>query len=68
MLREIYHALPIYVWMICELSVMIFSIIPLYFLLMWLATMISKCVEKGRKAYDVKRRKRKVTRNNKNYS
>lgn len=68
MLKEIYHALPVYVWMVGFLLAMIFSFVPMYFLLMWLITTISKYIEKGKEAYDVKRRKRKVTRNNKNYS
>lgn len=68
MLKEIYHALPVYVWMAGFLLAMIFSFVPMYFLLMWLITTISKYIEKGKEAYDVKRRKRKVTRNDKNYS
>lgn len=65
MLKVIYHALPIYVWFGCFVSAMIFSMIPMYFLLMWLANTISKCIEKGKEMYDVKRRKKRVSRNNK---
>lgn len=68
MLKEIYHALPAFIWMAGFLLAMIFSFVPMYFLLMWLITTISKYIEKGKEAYDVKRRKRKVTRNNKNNS
>lgn len=68
MLKEIYHALPAFIWMAGFLLAMIFSFVPMYFLLMWLATTISKYIEKGKEAYAIKRRKRKVTRNNKNNS
>ena len=64
MLKVIYHALPVYVWMGAFLFLMIFSFIPLYFLLMWIANTISKGIE----LYDVKRGERRATRNNKKNS
>lgn len=57
--------MPRTVWMGCFVSAMIFSIIPMYVVLMWLANTISKYIEKGKEMYDVKRRKRNASRNNK---
>lgn len=65
MLHTIYHSLPPIFWMGLFVFLMIFSMIPMYFLLMWLATTISKYIEKGKEAYDVRRRKKRASRNNK---
>lgn len=65
MLHTIYHLLPPIFWMGAFLFLMIFALIPIYFVLNWIVASLAIFIREVMYAYDVKRRARKSRKNNK---